>query len=116
MVVEDEFLIRIDIADALRDAGYKVVECSTADEALALLQSGIPVDLVFTDIRMPGEMDGLDFAQWVQKQKSNIAVVVMSSEQPRQAINAPFISKPYLHQNVIQLIRSSLGTSERPTN
>jgi CheY-like chemotaxis protein len=116
MVVEDEFLIRIDIADALREAGYKVVECSTADEALALLQSGIQVDLVFTDIRMPGEMDGLDFAQWVQKQTSNIAVVVTSSEQPRYAINAPFISKPYLHQNVIQLIRSSLGTSERPTN
>jgi two-component system, response regulator PdtaR len=114
LVVEDEFLIRIDISEALRAAGYKVVECSSADEALVLLCSGVLVDLVFTDIRMPGEMDGLDFAKWVQTERSNIPVIVTSAEQPRHDVNAPFIPKPYSHQNVIQRIRSSLGTSEGP--
>jgi CheY-like chemotaxis protein len=63
MVVEDEFLIRIMITDELRSAGYEVVECGSADEAIDVLRSGLGIGVMFTDIRMPGSMDGASLAQ-----------------------------------------------------
>ena len=59
LVVEDEFLIRTMVSDALRDAGLAVIEAIDADEAMRVLQSGVAIDLMFTDVRMPGSMDGL---------------------------------------------------------
>jgi CheY-like chemotaxis protein len=59
LVVEDELLIRLMLVDALRDAGFEVVEASNADDALATLESQPAIDLVFTDVRMPGTMDGV---------------------------------------------------------
>jgi CheY-like chemotaxis protein len=54
MVVEDEFWIRLTLADALRGAGHHVLKCSSADDALAYLHHGSAVDLICTDVRMPG--------------------------------------------------------------
>jgi response regulator RpfG family c-di-GMP phosphodiesterase len=59
LFVEDECLISIIASDALRDAGYKVIEAANADEALAILLSQTPVDLLISDVRMPGSLDGL---------------------------------------------------------
>jgi CheY-like chemotaxis protein len=59
LVVEDEVLIRLVIAEYLRECGYKVYEAAHADEALAVLQSpDVPIDIVFSDVVMPGRMDG----------------------------------------------------------
>lgn len=60
LIVEDEVLIRAPLAEHLREAGFNVIEANTADEAWSCLQTGMPVDLVFSDIRMPGSMDGLE--------------------------------------------------------
>ena len=68
LVVEDEILVRLTMADCLRAAGYVVVEAANATEALAVLTSGEPVDVIFTDVRMPGAMDGLMLARWVHEQ------------------------------------------------
>jgi CheY-like chemotaxis protein len=62
LVVEDDIFVRLDIAEYLRDCGYRVIEAGTAAEAIDVLESNVPIDLVFSDIQMPGEMDGFGLA------------------------------------------------------
>ena len=59
LIVEDEFLIRMDAVDMIRDAGFDVVEAGDADAAILILESRFDITIVFTDIQMPGSMDGL---------------------------------------------------------
>jgi CheY-like chemotaxis protein len=59
LLVEDEVLIRMMLADELRGRGFNVLEAQNADEALTLLQSGVPVGLVLTDVQLPGSLDGI---------------------------------------------------------
>jgi Response regulator receiver domain len=67
LVVEDEIFVRLDIAEILRNASFRVVEAGTADEVLAVLNSAYPVDALMTDIRMPGSIDGINLAARVPK-------------------------------------------------
>jgi PleD family two-component response regulator len=69
LVVEDEVLIRCLICDDLREAGFVVVEAENADEASSYLASGAPVDLIFSDVHMPGSMDGLDLARRIRNER-----------------------------------------------
>ena len=62
LVVEDDVLVRMMIAEELRDAGFSVIEAANADEALTVLDSAIRVELVMTDVFMPGSVDGVGFA------------------------------------------------------
>ena len=97
LVVEDDMLIRLMITDELRDRGFGVIEAANADEAVILLQSQAPVDLVFTDVRMPGSMDGIGLAKLVRETRPELKVVVASGDLPPdvcQAIDA-FFRKPY---------------------
>ena len=114
MVVEDEFLIRIMITDELRTAGYEVVECGTADEAIDILRSGISVGVIFTDIRMPGSMDGASLAQAVRREFPALKVVATSGERPPATLTGQFVPKPYNPRSVVHLIDALTGTSARP--
>ncbi len=64
LLVEDEVLIRLTVADYLRDCGYHVIEASNAQEALSVLTSDIDIDIVFSDVQMPGTIDGFGLARW----------------------------------------------------
>jgi PleD family two-component response regulator len=64
LVVEDEMMVRMPIAEYLRDCGYSVVEAANASEAIAAVDAEGPFSLVFSDIRMPGKMDGVGLAEW----------------------------------------------------
>lgn len=114
MIVEDEYLIRVMISDELRDAGFHVVECCTADEAVDILTAGIDVNVVFSDIRMPGSLDGAALADIVNRQFPDMAMILTSSEAPMNgAAVIPFIPKPYQPAGVIRLISELLkGTSD----
>ena len=79
LVVEDEVLLRFVIADYLRDCGYQVIEANDASEAVALLTLE-PPDLVFSDVRMPGEMDGLGLARWVRTNRPGLPVILTSGD------------------------------------
>jgi CheY-like chemotaxis protein len=68
LVVEDEILIRMWLADELREAGYRVIETISADEALAVLRGGTYVDLTLTDVQMPGSMDGHALAHAIRSE------------------------------------------------
>jgi DNA-binding NarL/FixJ family response regulator len=85
LLVEDEPLIRMDIAAELRARGFEVVEAARAIAAIDLLMArSIPIDLLLTDVQMPGEMDGLDLARWAGEHHPGLVLAVMSAS--REAV------------------------------
>lgn len=78
LVVEDEPIIRIDIADELRQWGYQVIEAGTADEAIVMLRSTAKIDVLLTDVWMPGSLDGLDLVRAARRERPDLRVVVLS--------------------------------------
>jgi CheY-like chemotaxis protein len=111
LIVEDEILIRLYLADSLRKAGYDVIEAATADEALDVLKSSQHIDLIATDIRMPGSVDGLGLAARLRYERPDLRIVVLSAhlaELPSADLADAFIQKPYLVNSVIAAIRKLL--------
>ena len=97
-MVEDEPGLRFLTTDVLREeGGFEVLEAHSADEAVRLLEGGARVDLVFTDVRMPGVRDGLDLAKLVLANYPAIRVVITSGNlHPTGRIDGvPFVAKPY---------------------
>jgi CheY-like chemotaxis protein len=109
LVVDDEPLIRMDTADIIADAGYHVIEASTADEAYEFLKQHSSLKLLFTDIQMPGDMDGLDLAKYVGEQWPHISVIVASGAvtPPLGALpdSAKFLSKPLNERLVLDTLQ-----------
>jgi two-component system, response regulator PdtaR len=110
LVVEDQTLVRMFMADFLDEAGFKVFEAVNADEALTVLQARPDVQAVVTDIEMPaGSMNGLELARVVQDRWPGIGVVISSGrERPGPddlSEKVAFVSKPYLPDTIINVIR-----------
>jgi DNA-binding NtrC family response regulator len=119
LVVEDEVIIRMHISEYLRDCGYRVIEAANADEAVLLLsEPEIRIDLVFTDVEMPGSMDGFALANWVRSNRPGLGVILAGT--PARATDAaadlcqsgPDLAKPYEPQLVLERIRRLLGERE----
>ena len=108
LLVEDEILIRLMAADEFRDHGYSVIEASNADEALAILGSEAVVDLVFTDVRMPGSLDGIGLARLIRDRYPGLPVLMASGHMnPGDASGLVdgFFVKPYDPAKVARFIR-----------
>ena len=106
LIVEDEVLIRMMMANELRSAGYNVIEAAQADEAMDVL-GATPIDLVITDITMPwGSMDGIKLAERVRRDWPRTKVMVVSANLPenRDVLDA-FIGKPVDPDKLIELVR-----------
>jgi len=117
LIAEDEFIIRLTIAEFLRDEGYEVIETGNADEALDVLRAGIPINLVFTDVRMPGSMDGCALAQKVRAEWPATPVVLTSafseSLLTARSVSQDFVvPKPYRPQAVLATIKALLGSAD----
>lgn len=85
LLVEDEVFVRLVIADYLRGCGYKVIEAANGDEALIVLQHReIAVDLVFSDIELPGSMGGFELANWIREHRPDVDVT-LTGNVPRAA-------------------------------
>jgi DNA-binding response OmpR family regulator len=116
LVVEDEVLIRIAIADYLRECGYRVLEAGSGDEAVAVLKTDIRVDVVFTDVTMPGTLNGFGLAQWVRVERPGVRVILTSgiTRTAQQAHNlcahGPIMEKPYNQGEVNRRIRALLAS------
>jgi CheY-like chemotaxis protein len=113
LVVEDEVLIRMVVAEALRDAGFGVIEAKNADEAIDYLKSGGVADLVFTDVEMPGAANGIDFVRWLQNRFPKIIPILTSSGARAQEARSlgSFIAKPYKVEELIARIRTAIANS-----
>jgi CheY-like chemotaxis protein len=112
LVAEDEVLVRLDISDYLRARGYNVIEANSAAEAIQVLKNGLDVAAVFTDVRMPGTVDGIDLARYVQNHHPHIPVVLTSGHVlPKEIPDGLglFIRKPYERARVLQTIEQQLG-------
>ena len=112
LVVEDEVLVRMIIADELRNAGYTVIEASTAHEALELLrQKSVDVRLIFSDVRMPGTMDGTAMARSVRSEFPAIKIMLTSGNLTglEGAKHDGFFLKPYDSAKIIKHITALLN-------
>lgn len=104
LVVEDEVLVRIDIADYLSDQGFEVHEAAGADQALEIMQAVPNIRLLFTDIDMPGSMDGLKLSAAVRDRWPPVHIIVTSGHRSVESSELPagslFFAKPYLQRDV----------------
>jgi CheY-like chemotaxis protein len=78
VLVVTDILIRMIIADYLRDCGYKVFEAVTADDVLPVLESGQKIDVIFAEVQLSGSMDGFGLAQWVREKHPDVDVTLTS--------------------------------------
>lgn len=120
LIVEDEVLVRMVVAEYLRDCGFMVIEAGNAQEALALFKADIDVDAVFSDIQMPGEMDGFGLARWLRQHRPGVKVILTSGAASNAANKAadlchdgPLLPKPYDSEEVERRIRQLLAARER---
>jgi two-component system, response regulator PdtaR len=99
LIVEDEFLVRMDTRAALETAGFDVLEAGDADEAIAILSARNDIRLIFTDVQMPGSMDGLKLAHFVRDRWPPVKVVATSGHARVTDSDLPegvrFVPKPY---------------------
>src|SRR4051812_48956866 len=112
LFVEDDILIRLNSADVLREAGYKVVEADNGEEAWSLLHTGMSPDLVISDIRMPGAIDGLKLLKLVQEFYPFMPVLMASSHLPLTGDERPavrFLPKPYSPRALVSAARSLIS-------
>lgn len=101
-------LVRSLVAAYLRESGFEVIEATSADDAIRVLQADVQVDIVFSDIQMPGSMDGFGLAQWVRRERPWLKVVLTSGA-ARTAKEAGVLAKPYDHAELERHIRSLLA-------
>ena len=99
LIVEDEPLVRLCAVQTIEAAGYEVIEAANADEAIAILESRRDIRVIFTDIHMPGSMDGLKLAHAVRHRWPPIKIIVTSGRDQIEPRDLPdggrFFAKPY---------------------
>jgi CheY-like chemotaxis protein len=109
LVVEDEFLVRMDAANMIREAGFDVVEVNNADDAIAILEQRKDIRIVFTDIDIPGSMDGLKLAHAIRDRWPPIELILTSGQSRLSRDQLParghFIPKPYSSDAVVAAIQ-----------
>ena len=111
LVVEDEILIRAFIAEELQLAGFSVIEAGHAEEALTYINAGEQVDLVFSDIRMPGSLNGLQLAEILRDRYPDILVILTSGNADPKHVGIlwTFVPKPYDVTQTIALMSAMLA-------
>jgi DNA-binding NtrC family response regulator len=105
LVVEDEHLLRIDSVDFIGDAGFKVYDACDADQAIRLLEEHDDIRFLFTDIEMPGSMDGIKLSHYVRGRWPPMAIIITSGHAVPQTELMPrrshFIGKPYRAEQIL---------------
>lgn len=113
LVVEDEALVRMAIVDELEDAGFEVFEAADADKAIDILTATPRIQLMFTDVDMPGGTDGLKLAAAVRDRWPPIKIIVTSGHRKVEIDSLPlecrFMAKPYNPDVVVRCIREMVA-------
>jgi two-component sensor histidine kinase/ActR/RegA family two-component response regulator len=113
LVVEDEMMLRMRAVDIVEDAGFIPIEAVSADEALAILESRSDIDLLFTDIQMPGSMDGLKLAHAVHERWPSIKIILVSGKltptEAEKPLHSRFFGKPLEVKQMIAEMQEMIG-------
>jgi DNA-binding response OmpR family regulator len=119
LLVEDEVLLRLAVAEELRVRGFVVVEAANAEEARNLVLAGVAVDLVMSDISMPGELDGAGLAAWLDEAGVSAPIIltsglpsVLTQAQARCPHVKAFLPKPYNQAALVARIEALLAARE----
>jgi DNA-binding NtrC family response regulator len=107
LLVDDDPLILFSAAEHLRDEGFEVIEALTGDEALALFPHNLPVQVLLTDIRMPGSVDGWELARRVRGRDPHVVVIYVTgySDLPASPVSGSlFFNKPYRMERIVEAI------------
>ena len=117
LVVEDEMLLRMRAVDMVEDAGFTSVEAVDADEAVAILEARSDIALLFTDIQMPGSMDGLKLAHAVRERWPPIKIILVSGQLRLANADIPadsrFFGKPLEAEEMIAEMRNLIGQARQ---
>jgi CheY-like chemotaxis protein len=112
LLVEDEPMVREMIVETLRDEGLDVIEAATGDKAVDLLEEPSDIDVLVTDVRMPGKIDGIDVAVRARELHPGIAIIVVSGYaldlwERLEKLDPPpvFLRKPYRTKEVLEVVR-----------
>jgi two-component system, response regulator PdtaR len=109
LIVEDDFLLRMDAVDIVRNAGFEAIEAANADEAIAIIEADPSIHVVFTDVQMPGTMDGLKLARFIKDRWPPIKIVATSGRVKVSEKDLPegsvFVPKPYSPAQIIRTLR-----------
>ena len=113
LIVEDELLLRMDAAEVIKSGGFEVVEAANADDAIEILEARPDITVVFTDIQMPGAMDGLELARAVRGRWPPIKIVATSGLGDVGEKDLPeggrFLPKPYHARQLAAVLRELTG-------
>lgn len=112
LIVEDEFLVSAMVSIELEDVGYDVLTADNGDAALAYLAGDWPIDLLFTDIKLAGGMDGWAVAQKARELRPDLKVIYATGytpDVPELVTGARFFKKPYLPTKIVAAIDEMLG-------
>jgi CheY-like chemotaxis protein len=115
LVVEDEWIARIAVAEYLQGCGFRVLEAANADDAINVLNANDEIAVLFTDIEMPGSMDGFGLAGWVRRERPEVKIILTSGVvRPIEAARdlceeGAFMAKPYSHPDLARRIRMHLA-------
>jgi CheY-like chemotaxis protein len=112
LIVEDEALIRMSAVHMVEDAGYTALEACNADEAIQILECRSDIEAVFTDINMPGSMDGLMLAHAIRRRWAPTHLIVTSgiNVPDKLPANGRFIHKPYSARHVTTALSELFGS------
>lgn len=115
LVVEDSTIIRMGAVNLVRSAGYEALEARDADEAIRILESRSDIDLVFTDVQMPGTMDGIKLSHYIRDRWPPVKLIVASGKAILKESSLPegsrFFPKPY-SDNVIAKAMARMLSSD----
>src|ERR1700712_3853893 len=113
LIVEDEMMLRMRAVDLVEDAGFTPVEAINADDAINILESRSDIELLFTDIQMPGTMDGLKLAHAVHERWPSIKIILVSGQltltDDDKPVNSRFFGKPIDVKNMIAQMQEMIG-------
>ena len=113
LVVEDDPLQRLGMIDLVEDAGFEAIEARDADQAVEILEGRLDIRVVFTDIDMPGSMDGLKLAAAIRKRWPPIEIIITSGGRKPALDELParasFLPKPLVPADAVRMLRSFVG-------
>ena len=113
LIVEDEIMLLEVVAAELEDAGFTVSQATTAEIALSFIESDAAIDVLFTDIRLPGEMDGWQLAEAARRLRPGLPIIYatgFTQTPPRLAEGSVFFTKPYRANAIISAIHTLGGS------
>ena len=113
LIVEDEPLVRMMVIDLFEDEGFEVLEAANADQALNIFGERDDVALLFTDVEMPGSIDGYALARWVHSNRPAVKTMIVSGRALPRAGDVPegaaFVGKPYDHDDVMRRVQTMMA-------